>query len=377
MLVWEKPDVTRSCRVAIAGDFLPAGGLQLPAGKSWKDVANGLRRRFARADVTILNLECCVNVGDSAAETKLGPGDTFAAEPDVLEFLSFPGRNIAGQANNHSCDYGQEGVARTKEALARHGLTSLGIGRTLQEPPEVCVTETHGGVRVGIWAAARHLPELATYKKAGVEPATRRRAEEALRALREEGADFNLAFLHAGLERTNRPDPDDVELMNQFACLGFDVVAASHSHRISGCSRIDRSSGRPAFCFYGLGSITSGVLYSEMEREGLIVLVDVGRSGAIAHVEVHPVHLEDAGWGRIPLFGDAHRILQRFLDLSEELATGTYRQSFYSDLKRDFSRSFFRNLQVAMERGGARGLARKLGRIRMRHLNRLLQSGLS
>jgi len=377
MLVWEKADVTPSCRVAIAGDFLPAGGLQLPPGKSWKDLANGLKRRFAKADVTILNLECCVNVGDSEAETKLGPGDTFAADLDVLEFFSLPGRNIAGLANNHVSDYGEEGIARTKAALERRGLMSLGVGRTLQEPPAIGVIETHGGLRVGIWAAARHLPELATYKKVGVEPATRRRAEEALKALREEGADFNLAFLHAGLERTNRPDPDDVELMDQFACLGFDVVAACHSHRISGHRRIERGSGRPAFCFYGLGSITSGVLYSEMEREGLVVIVDTGSSGEIARMEVHPVYLEDTGWGRIPLFGDAGRILQRFLDLSRELETGSYRQSFYRDLKEDFSRSFFRNIQVAMQRGGARGLATKLGRIRMRHLNRLLQSGLS
>ena len=104
MLVWEKPNVTPSCRVAVVGDFLPAGGLQLPPEKSWKDIANGLARRFAMADVTILNLECCVDVGDSEAETKLGPGDTFAAEPDVLEFLSLPGTNIAGLANNHACD---------------------------------------------------------------------------------------------------------------------------------------------------------------------------------------------------------------------------------------------------------------------------------
>jgi poly-gamma-glutamate synthesis protein (capsule biosynthesis protein) len=377
MLLWERENVAPVSRVAIAGDFLPAGGLQLPPNKNWKDIADGLRRRFVKADVTLMNLECCVNVGDADALPKMGPGDSFSAEADVLDFLSLPGTNVAGLANNHICDYGKEGVAQTKAALEEHGLASLGVGRSLQECPDTCVIQTASGVRIGIWAAARHLPELATYKHSGVEPATRRRAEAALRTLKEQAADFNLAFLHAGLERTNRPDPDDVGLIDQLACLGFDVVAACHSHRISGCKRLEQRSGKPAFCFYGLGSITSGVLYSELEREGLIVLVDVGNSGEIARVEVHPVHLEDSGWGRIPFFADAHKILRRFLDLSEELETGAYRQSFYRDLKGDFSRSFFRNVQAALQRGGARGLATKLGRIRMRHLNRLLQSGLS
>lgn len=256
-------------------------------------------------------------------------------------------------------------------------MISLGIGRTLFEPPDVRVVETPTGLRIGIWAAGRHLTELATHKKPGVEPATRRRAEEAIRLLNQQAADLRIAFLHAGLERTNRPDPDDVELMDQFARMGFDIVTACHSHRISGYRRVERHADKPAFCFYGLGSICSGVLYSDLEREGIVVQIDVGRSGGIARVEVHPIYLEGTGWGRIPLFGDAYTILKRFVEVSEELKNGEYRQMFYRDLKGDLSRSFFRNVQTALQKGGVRGLATKIGRIRMRHLNRLLQSGLN
>lgn len=378
MLLWERPDVVPACRVAVAGDFLPAGGLELPPGKNWRDIANGIGRRFARSDVTLVNLECCVNVGEAEAVPKMGLGDSFAVGPEVLDFFSLPGTKVAGLANNHVCDFGEAGIASTKASVQARGLVPVGIGRSLREPPDVCVVETPGGARVGIWAAARHLAELSTYKRAGVEPATRRRAQEAIKQLRAQAASLTVAFLHAGLERTNRPDPDDVALMNELAHLGFDIVTACHSHRISGYQRIERNSGSPAFCFYGLGSITSGVIYSDLEREGLVVVVDADPAGEIARVEVHPIFLENAGWGRIPLFGDAHTILRRFVHLSEELEIGTYKQAFYRDLKGDLlSRSVFRNVQAAVQRGGLRGLASKIGRIRMRHLNRLLHSELS
>jgi len=377
MLIWEKANVIPACRVAIAGDFLPAGGLELPPGRNWRDIGNGISRRFAKSDVALLNLECCVDVGEAEAVLKMGPGDSFAANPEVLDFFSFPGTKVTGLANNHIYDFGAEGVESTKASLKTHGLIPLGIGRSLQEPPDICVIETPSGPRIGVWAAARHLTELATYKKSGVEPATRRRGQEAIKHLRALAANVTVAFLHAGLEHTNRPDPDDVALMDELGCMGFDIVTACHSHRISGYRRIEQDSGNPAFCFYGLGSIASGVIYSDLEREGLVVIVDAGASGEIARVEVHPIHLESTGWGRIPLFKDGYGILQRFEGLSEELAAGTYRQAFYRDLKVDLSRSVFRNVQVAVQKGGVRGLASKMGRIRMRHLNRLLQSALS
>jgi len=376
MLIWEKAGLTPACRVAIAGDFLPAGGLQLPPGKNWRDIADDLRPRFEKSHVTLLNLECCVDVGEAKAVTKMGLGDSFAANSEVLDFFSLPGTKIAGLANNHIFDFGTDGVASTKASLEARGLLPLGIAHNLQEPPDIRVIETPGGPRIGIWAAARHLPELATPKKSGVEPATERRAQEALKHLKAQEAKLTVAFLHAGLERTNRPDPDDVALMDELTHLGFDIVTACHSHRISGHMRIERNSGNSAFCFYGLGSVSSGVIYSDLEREGLIVIIDAAVSGEIARVQVYPIHLEETGWGRIPLLPDAYRILQRFLDLSEELKTGTYKQAFYQDLKGDLSRSVIRNIQVAAQKGGVRGLASKIGRIRMRHLNRLLHSEL-
>jgi len=377
MIVWQNSETRPVSRVAIAGDFLPASGLQLPEGKSWADVAAGLARYFARADVGILNLECCVDVGESKPRPKLGLGDSFEAKSDVLTFPLSLGTKIVGMANNHIYDFGEEGLNRTREALERSGLVPLGTGKKLSEKPDVVVAATANGPRVGVWASARHLSEAATRKKAGIEPATRSRGQEALEALEERGAALKIAFLHAGLERTNRPDPDDVVFMDDLAKMGFDVVTACHSHRISGYKEVRRPQASSAFCFYGLGSVSSGVIYSDFEREGIVVVLGIDPTGSLAQIEVQPVFLEQTGWGRIPPVSAAYRILERFRLLCAEIAEGTYKQRFYADVRSHLLRRQFRDMQAALQNGGLRGLATKLGRVRIRHLNRALHHGTS
>jgi poly-gamma-glutamate capsule biosynthesis protein CapA/YwtB (metallophosphatase superfamily) len=240
----------------------------------------------------------------------------------------------------------------------------------------VVVITTAAGTKVGIWAAARHLPELATRKKPGIEPATRKRAQEALFAMHLEGASTMVAFLHAGLERTNRPDPDDVELMDDLAQMGFHIVTACHSHRIAGHKCVHREDGSNAFCFYGLGSISSGVIYSEREREGIIVVAGLDEMGKVVRVDVVPVHLEETGWGRVAQANDAYTTLNRFEALSEEIAQGSYKERFYGDVKTGLLQRQLRDVKRALQNGGVRGLLFKLSRMRMRHLNRALRNGI-
>jgi poly-gamma-glutamate capsule biosynthesis protein CapA/YwtB (metallophosphatase superfamily) len=376
MLVWQREESNPVSRVVIAGDFLPASGLELPQGCSWRDVAAGFARYFRNADVAILNLECCVDVGESKPRTKFGLGDSFSAAADALEFPLGLGTRVVGLANNHVNDYGMEGLARTRQALLERQLVPLGVGRTLSETPDAVVADTAAETRVGIWAAARHLQDLATKKKAGIEPATRKRGEEALLALKSEGAKMTIAFLHAGMEHTNRPDPDDVALMEDLAKMGFDVVTACHSHRIAGHERVLRADGSSGFCFYGLGSISSGVIYSDLEREGLVVVAGLDMSGKLVRMDVHPVRLEGRGWGCIPSLAQAYATLSRFALLSEEISQGMYKRKFYGEIKSRLFRQQLRDIQAALQNGGMRGLAAKLARVRVRHLNRALHGGI-
>lgn len=372
MILWEKKDARVRFRIALAGDYLPSAGLGATADCDWKCRAAELAPYFRDIDLAMANLECPVDVEGYAARPKIGLGENFSAPSASLDYLSALRVKLVGVANNHIYDYGPEGLRRTQEAIKRKGLTPIGSGRSLREPPEVFTAESLFAGRIGVWAAARNLPELASRRNGGVEPATKARAKAAIAELRRKRTNLRIAFLHAGIEHTNRPDPDDVEFVEELMALGFDVVAASHSHRISGYRAATRKDGRPAFCFYGLGSLSSGIKYSELEEEGLMTVIGVDEFGEIAQVEVQPLRLSREGWGTIPEWASAKTILDRFMMLSLEIAEGSYGERFYQDTGKDLVGRQWRNLRAAYRKGGLPGLVQILSRIRMRHINRVL-----
>jgi hypothetical protein len=164
--------------------------------------------------------------------------------------------------------------------------------------------------------------------------------------------------------------------MDALAHCGFNIVAACHSHRIAGAKRM-QSRGRDAaasFCFYGLGSIASGYIASPLEREGLIVVAAMDSSGNLARVEVRPVFLSESGFSERPSPRASRQILERFQSLSAELADGSAKHLFYRDVSDGLLRLHARDARAAFRESGFPGLARKIGRIRVRHIARAAHS---
>jgi hypothetical protein len=252
-------------------------------------------------------------------------------------------------------------------------MVPLGAARTLDDTPETFVWRGTGGVRVGFWAAATATCDPAAAGKAGVEPASPERARQARRELQEKGARFSIALLHAGCLRTNRPEPDQVRLMDSIAKCGFDIVAAAHSHRIAGFRQFDWSADSRSFCFYGLGSLVSGFTAPALEREGLIVVAGFDRSGKMICLEVQPVSLGATGFGAIPPPLAGRQILERLCALSDEIVDGSYERLFYRDMSEGLLRLYARDVQAAFRADGIRGLARKATRVRARHVRRLVR----
>ncbi|HKV03872.1 MAG TPA: CapA family protein [Candidatus Acidoferrales bacterium] len=363
-------------RIAVAGDFLPAGKLSVPAGV-WRDAARGLATHFDDVAISFMNLECALAADGLSARPLLGLGQIVSAPAASLDFLEIIRAHPVGLGNNHAYDFRAAGVDRTRGELVRRGMVPLGAGRALRSAPEVFLWEGPGEIRIGFWAAARASRDLATRRSPGVEPATVARAAEAMEALRSRGARFAIALLHSGCLRTNRPDPADMDLMDAVAGCGFGVVAASHSHRISGAKFIESREGVSAFCFYGLGSLVSGFVASPLEREGLIVVAGFDSRGKLARVEVRPVLLAQSGFGEAPSCEMGRVILERFSDLSAEIRSGTSGRRFYDDVSPGLLPLYLRDARAAFRESGLRGLARKASRLRVRHLRRLLHRAIA
>lgn len=376
MLVWKAQHRAAVCRFGIAGDFLPASGLALTSGECWSGQAALVAPLFQDLQFSLVNLECPVGVEGIPAKVKASLGDSFAARTESLDYLGSLKASVVGIANNHLYDYGRLGAQRTLHNV-QSKFSVCGFGRTLQEPPSVCIREVAESVRVGIWAAARNLPDATTSNSIGIELATRERASQALAYMAGHNVQFRVAFLHAGAEGTNYPDPEDAELMEELAEIGFDVIAACHSHRISGYQAVQRKNAPDAHCFYGLGSLSSGVLYSPLEHEGILAAISLDAGGAVCEIEVRPIYLDERGWGTVPSPQQNATILQRFQKVSVSIRDGSYRQAFYRDISRDLMGTQWRDVRVAFQRAGLRGILKKLTRLRPAHFRRLYHKSLT
>jgi hypothetical protein len=373
LILWEAAHQQPvAVRMAIAGDFLPAGKLAFPADCNWGSMARGLAGHFEDVAVSFVNLESALNVAGLAPRMLSGIGQIVSAPDTALEYLRAIRSRAVGIANNHSFDFGGAGVQRTRLAISHHGLVPIGAGRTLSEQPEVLVWQGPGDIRVGFWAAAKATLDPATESFAGVEPATHARARQAIESMKSQGAQACIALLHAGCLRTNRPDPEDLRLLDSLARYGFDVVAASHSHRISGFRQLGNLYGRPSFCFYGLGSLVSGYAIGPLEREGLIVVAGLSERGELTRLELRPVLLDETGFGNLPSPEMSRSTLTRFGQLSSEIADGSFERLFYRDVSQGLLRLYVRDLKTACRQAGIRGLARKVRRVRVRHIRRLV-----
>jgi hypothetical protein len=360
-------------KIAIAGDFLPAGKLSLSPGTSWSTMASNLAQYFDDVATTFVNLECPVGDKSLPSRPLNGIGQIVFGRENSLEFLEAIRAHGVGIANNHSYDFYDQGVEQTREAIASYGMIPLGAGRTTKGAPEVFVLAGPQNLRIGFWASAKATHDVASYQKAGVEPATCARASAALEEMKLRGATFFVALLHAGCLRTNRPDPEDVHLMDSIARCGFHLVAASHSHRISGYRQVDGAHNPPAFCFYGLGSLVSGYISSPLECEGLVVVAGFSSHGEFVRLDVRAVLLDEDGFGRIPDTADRDRILERFRDLSCEIADGSYKAKFYQDVCQGLFQLYLRDARSSLRFNGIRGLATKMSRVRLRHVRRLVR----
>jgi hypothetical protein len=269
MLLWNDPSSAVVARFGIAGDFLPASGLKPVGTQTWSEMAGPLVEAFGELDFALVNLESPVDVGSLLPRMKPSLGDSFNAPKEALDYLRALKCKVVSLANNHIYDYDSSGAAITEAALKAAGVIRSGSGQNLEEPPSVHLLKLGDTTRVGIWCAALALRDVRRrFRRFG--PATIERGKAALLYAQISGA--TLCRLFTRWRRGHQPPrPFCVKLMDSLAHEGFDLIAACHSHRTSGFADIAReSSPYPAFCFYGLGSLSSGVIYSDLEREGLL-----------------------------------------------------------------------------------------------------------
>ena len=96
------------------------------------------------ADVSYANLEMLFHDYEPSPAAESG-GTYMRAEPKLAKELVWAGFDIVSMANNHTGDYGPEGMRLTRTHAESAGLVTAGAGENLYEAREARFLETHEG----------------------------------------------------------------------------------------------------------------------------------------------------------------------------------------------------------------------------------------
>lgn len=120
-------------------------------------------------DAVTVNAEFTMPHRDTAPMPR---GFIFGPDERVIDELVGLGANLVTFANNHTGDFGVQGVVDTLEAFSRRGLRPAGVGYSLAEARRATLTDTPGG-RVALVAASATRGAESAAADAGDEVAAR------------------------------------------------------------------------------------------------------------------------------------------------------------------------------------------------------------
>lgn len=144
--------MNQSVKIMATGDSFITQ--RLPYGQSG---LQEIQRLLLEADVRFTNFEVTVHRYDAYPAASSG-GTWAAANPAVLDDLSWLGFNLFAWANNHSLDWSHSGLLSTFKAFEERGLVHAGVGNNLAEAGEPKYIETPGGrvALIGVTSTFQH-----------------------------------------------------------------------------------------------------------------------------------------------------------------------------------------------------------------------------
>jgi poly-gamma-glutamate synthesis protein (capsule biosynthesis protein) len=192
----------------------------------------GVREILASAALAVANLECAIASGGTPEPKSY----TFRAPPIAATSLAAAGVDAVGLANNHSLDYGVDGLRETLAYLSANRVASSGAGETLAAALAPAVLERFGariavlgfadvpseaGYDMGAWAAGPASPGIAWADPETVVAAVAAAAAD---------AHIVIVMVHFGQEYATEPSDAQRAIARAAIDAGADLVVGSHPH---------------------------------------------------------------------------------------------------------------------------------------------------
>ncbi len=266
-----------SISIALVGDILPAAKvLELMKINGYDYPFLKARSVLESADIAAGNLETPITSRGTPAEDKQY---VFRGSAESVPALKEAGFDFLSLANNHTLDYGWEGLSDTMDVLDDADLQHAGSGIDDREAFSPAYIESNG-ITVGFVSVTRVVPEVswkADRSHPGVAEAYS--PDRAVAAIKEakENADMVIVMVHWGVERADRPVAHQTDLAHRFVDAGADIVAGSHPHVLQGFEYYKNK-----WIAYSLGNFVFSTTASSKTSETGVLSADCGKDGSCA-----------------------------------------------------------------------------------------------
>lgn len=243
------------------------------------------------ADLAIVNLECAITSG-MVHWGGAPKAFYFGAPPGAALTLAGAGIDIASLANNHSLDFGVEGLHDTIAALDRNGIAHAGAGADLSDALRPALADCRG-LRFGMAAFCDHQRDFAAAPgQAGIawldlreEGKALETLERALAPLLAARVDWPILSLHWGPNMTWRPSAAFRRLARAAVDMGWKIVFGHSAHVFQG---IEVRKGCPIL--YAAGDLVDDYYVDPAFRSDHQLLFELELDGArLRRILLHPV----------------------------------------------------------------------------------------
>lgn len=274
---------------------------------------------FTASDYGVANLETTFSGPDYPYR-----GNPFNSPDSLMEDLVEAGFDMLLTANNHSADRDTAGLLRTVETVRSYGVQTLGT-QLNDEEKKYAVVDLNG-IKVGMICYTYATSETDGRPSLNYGPTVTEtgivnyfvetdldtfytRLQSQLEAMKEEGAELTMVYIHWGVEYELTQSPIQSQMAQKMCDLGVDVIVGGHPHVIQPMELLTSTTdaGHKTVCIYSLGNAVSNQRIAEMRlktghtEDGAIFTVTFERyadgSAAVADVNLIPTWVNLTGIG--------------------------------------------------------------------------------
>lgn len=312
------PDIRQSVKIAFIGDVMAhtpqISRAHRDNGYDFNDSFRYVAPILERADIVIANLE--TTLSDSEPYTGY---PRFRSPVGIADALKNAGTDAVVLANNHSLDYGTNGVMRTIRHLDERNIAHTGV---FADSTDYRANNPLFIDRKGMCIALLNYTYGTNGISAGDEIIVNRIDTTAIRddIRRAARADCIIAFMHWGEEYSRKNSDAQRRLAAFMRANGVPVIIGSHPHVVQPCECSDSS-----VTFYSLGNFISNQRWRYSDG-GIIAEVEI-----VKHID--DISFSSAGipvWVRLPDYAAIPRSIGDTLEM-DAVQRSAYRR-FMADI---------------------------------------------